>query len=216
VMQPHNLVGVLQPRGVPVRISSHWRLGSLHAWLTLQLRYLAFHGPARLVVQGCRGVRVEPADAGRAISQAATIGFNANLGYSTRRCETFIAYLRGKQALLNDSFAGGPGFYVYDELPHTRKHPGGPGRWLEGFADSVHKVFGIEVSQPLSRFAPSLVWAAPVSYAAGGAQRHVYDKSSSRIQAPFPTARPGNGSAHASDDIASSTCLAEAPHSQTG
>ena len=143
VMQPHNLVGVLQPRGVPVRITSHWRLGSLHAWLTLQLRYLAFHGPARLVVQGCRGVRVEPADAGRAISQAATIGFNANLGYSTRRCETFIAYLRGKQALLNDSFAGGPGFYVYEELPHPRKHPGGPGRWLEGFADSVLKVFGI-------------------------------------------------------------------------
>ncbi|MBU0826325.1 MAG: hypothetical protein KKE41_00310, partial [Gammaproteobacteria bacterium] len=98
VMQPHNLVGVLQQRGEPVRITSHWRLGSLHAWLTLQLRYLAFHGPAQLIVQGCRGVRVEPAATGRSVSQAATIAFNANLGYSTRRCETFIAYVRGKQA----------------------------------------------------------------------------------------------------------------------
>ncbi|MBU0748350.1 MAG: hypothetical protein KKG67_16290, partial [Gammaproteobacteria bacterium] len=88
VMQPHNLVGVLQQRGEPVRITSHWRLGSLHAWLTLQLRYLAFHGPAQLIVQGCRGVRVEPAATGRSVSQAATIAFNANLGYSTRRCET--------------------------------------------------------------------------------------------------------------------------------
>lgn len=143
VMQPHNLVGVLQQRGMPVRITSHWRLGSLHAWLTMQLRYLAFHGPAQLIVQGCRGVRVEPADSGRSVSQAATIGFNANLAYSTRRCETFIAYLRGKQALLHDSFQGGQGFYVYEEMPHPGKHQSGPARWMEGLADSVLKVFGV-------------------------------------------------------------------------
>ncbi len=143
VMQPRNLVGVLQQRGVPVRITSHWRLGSLHAWLTLQLRYLAFHGPAQLIVQGCRGVRVEPAHTGRSVSQAATIAFNANLGYSTRRCETFVAYVRGKQALLNDSFQGDKGFYVYEEMPHSSQRDGGPVRWLQGLADSVLKVFGI-------------------------------------------------------------------------
>lgn len=143
VMQPHNLVGVLQQRGVPVRITSHWRLNSLHAWLTLQLRYLAFHGPAQLIVQGCRGVRVEPADAGRSVSQAATIGFNANLAYSTRRSETFIAYVQGKQALLHDAFHGEKGFYVYEEMPHSSKRGSGPARWLEGLADSVLKVFGI-------------------------------------------------------------------------
>ncbi|MBU1352766.1 MAG: hypothetical protein KKB95_12875 [Gammaproteobacteria bacterium] len=143
VMQPHNLVGVLQQRGEPVRITSHWRLGSLHAWLTLQLRYLAFHGPAQLIVQGCRGVRVEPAATGRSVSQAATIAFNANLGYSTRRCETFIAYVRGKQALLNDSFQGDKGFYVYEEMPHSSQRDRGPARWLQGLADSVLKVFGI-------------------------------------------------------------------------
>ena len=143
VMQPHNLVGVLQRRGEPVRITSHWRLGSLHAWLTLQLRYLAFHGPAQLIVQGCRGVRVERADQGRNIQQAATIGFNANLAYTTRRSDTFGAYLLGKQGLLNDSFDGADGFYVYEEMPHTQVKGGRARRGLEGVADSLLKVFGI-------------------------------------------------------------------------
>jgi hypothetical protein len=143
VMQPHNLVGVLQRRGEPVRITSHWRLGSLHAWLTLQLRYLAFHGPATLIVQGCRGVRVERADQGRSIQQAATIGFNANLAYTTRRSDTFGAYLLGKQGLLNDSFSGGDGFYVYEEMPHTQVKGGRARRGVEGVADSLLKVFGI-------------------------------------------------------------------------
>ena len=143
VMQPHNLVGVLQQRGQPVRITSHWRLGTLHAWLTLQLRYLAFHGPAQLIVQGSRGVRMEAAHSGRSISQAATIGFNANLAYSTRRSETFVAYVRGKQALLHDSFQGDAGFYVYGEMPHAAPHGSGAARWLRGVGDSVLKVFGI-------------------------------------------------------------------------
>ena len=55
-------------------------------------------------MQGCRGVRVEPATGGRAINQAATIAFSANLPYSTRRCETFAAYLFGQKELLNDIF----------------------------------------------------------------------------------------------------------------
>ena len=143
VMQPHNLVGVVQPRGSQLRITSHWRLNSLHAWLTLQLRYLAFHGPARLIVQGCRGVRLERADAGRSINQAATIGFSANLAYSTRRSETFGAYLLGKQELLNDVFDGDCGFYVYEEMPHFGKKSGMTGRGLEGFTDSLLKVLGV-------------------------------------------------------------------------
>ena len=142
VMQPHNLVGVVQPTGSPVRITSHWRLTSLHAWLTLQLRYLAFHGPARLIVQGGRGVRIERADAGRSINQAATIGFTANLAYSTRRCETFSAYWLGRQELLNDSFKGAQGFFVYEETPHPGKKTGMTGRGLEGLSDSLLKVFG--------------------------------------------------------------------------
>ena len=143
VMQPHNLVGVVQLRASPVRITSHWRLNSLHAWLTLQLRYLAFHGPARLIVQGCRGVRIERPDAGRSINQASTIGFSANLAYSTRRSETFSAYWLGKQELLNDSFSGEDGFYVYEEVSHFNKKTGLAGRGLEGLTDSLLKVLGI-------------------------------------------------------------------------
>jgi hypothetical protein len=143
VMQPHNLVGVIQPRGKVARITSHWRLNSIHAWLTLQLRYMAFHGPVDLIVQGCRGVRIEKADSGRSINQAATIGFSANLSYATRRCETFGAYFLGKQELLNDTFKGENGFYVYEEMPHYGKKTGLTGRGLEGLTDSLLKVLGI-------------------------------------------------------------------------
>ncbi len=143
VLQPHNLVGVLQFKDRPVRITSHWRLGSLTAWLTLQLRYLVFHGPGSLVVKGCRGIRVEPAGSGRLINQAATIGFSASLAYSTMRTETFMPYLLGKQELFNDRFTEGPGVYVYEEMPHFGKKAGITGRGLEWLMDSVMKIFGI-------------------------------------------------------------------------
>lgn len=143
VLQPHRLIGVVHAINDPVRISKHWRLGSLHAWLTLQLRFLAFHGPVKLVVKGCRGVRVEAAGKGRSINQAATIGFSANLVYATTRCETFGAYLMGKQELFNDNFGGGPGFYVYEEMPHGGQKTGLFGRGIEGITDSLLKVLGV-------------------------------------------------------------------------
>lgn len=143
VLQPHNLIGVLQPRTRPLRITRHWRIFSSSAWLTLQFRYLVFHGPATLIVEGCRGVRVEAAEHGRSIDQAATIGFSANLAYSARRSETFGAYLMGKHGLFNDSFAGGPGVYIYEEMPHFGKKTGITGRGLEGMVDVVLKAFGI-------------------------------------------------------------------------
>jgi hypothetical protein len=143
VLQPRHLVGLVQLRDQPIRITSHWRLGSLHAWLTLQVRFLVFHGPGKLIVKGCRGVRVEKADSGRSINQAATIGFSANLAYTSRRSETFISYLSGKQPLLHDSFAGTQGYCVYQEMPHKGERSGVTGRGLEGFTDALLKVFGV-------------------------------------------------------------------------
>lgn len=143
VFQPCGLVGIVQHKDRPLRISRHWRLGSLHAWLTLQLRYLIFHGPVDLIVKGCRGVRVERVGAGRSINQAATLGFSANVDYATRRCETFGAYLMGKDELFNDYFTGDNGYYVYEEMPHGGRKPGITGRGIEGIADSMLKVFGI-------------------------------------------------------------------------
>ncbi len=143
VFQPHCLVATVQSRDRPIRITSHWRLASLHAWLTLQLRYLVFHGPAQLIVKGCRGIRIARAGNGQSINQAATIGFSANLAYSVTRCEPFAAYLMGKQELFDDNFAGGPGFYIYEETPHFGKKTGITGRGIEGFTDSILKIFGI-------------------------------------------------------------------------
>jgi len=143
VLRPRSLVAVAGRRTEPLRITTHWRLRSLHAWLTLQLRYVVFHGPARLVVKGCRGVRVEKAGAGRRINQAATMGFSANLAYSTTRCDTFAAYLMGEQELFNDSFAGVGGFCIYEEMPHPGARAGVTGRGLEGLTDSMLKAFGL-------------------------------------------------------------------------
>lgn len=142
VFQPRGLVGVVQRQDQPVAISSYWRLSSLHAWLTLQLRFIVFRGPATLIVRGCRGVRLESAGQGRAISQSATLGFSTDVLYSTVRSETFIPYLRGQQALLNDRFDG-DGIYLYEETPRHGKQPGKVGSWFEGATDAILKVFGI-------------------------------------------------------------------------
>jgi len=145
VIQPRSLAGVVKPLGASVHITRHWRLASLHAWLTLQLRYLVIHGPCKLILKGCRGVRAEAPNpaAPRIINQSATIGFSANLAYSNTRCETFVSYLTGKEDLLNDLFSGGPGRFVYEEMPSARRKGGITGRGLEGFVDASLKVFGL-------------------------------------------------------------------------
>jgi uncharacterized protein (AIM24 family) len=145
VVQPRSLAGVVKSAGTALDVTRHWRIASLHAWLTLQFRYLVFHGPCRLIVKGCRGVRAEhpdPAQA-RTINQAATLAFSANLDYRVTRCETFISYLRGKQDLFNDLFSGGPGQFVYEELPAGGRPTRGIGRGLEGIVDAVLKALGI-------------------------------------------------------------------------
>ena len=143
IFQPRGLVGLVCDANQPLAISSHWRLGSLHAWLTLQLRFIVFRGPVTLIVRGCRGVRLERAGQGRSISQSATLGFTTDVLYSTMRSETFLPYLRGQQALLNDRFDGAHGVYLYEETPRHGKQPGKAGSWFEGLTDAILKVFGI-------------------------------------------------------------------------
>jgi len=145
VAHPRSLAGVIKQDSDPVIITSHWRLFSVHAWLTLQLRYLVFNGPCTLIMKGCRGVRTEEPDPEkpRMINQASTIGFSANLEYQNTRCETFVSYLFGKESLFNDLFSGGPGRFVYEEMPNAGKKGGISGRGIEGVFDAVFKVFGI-------------------------------------------------------------------------
>jgi hypothetical protein len=136
------MVGVIHPRNKLVSLSSHWRLGSLQAWLSMQLRYLVFHGPVDIIIKGSRGVRVENAAHGRMIDQGSTIGFSANLDYGVCRTETFMAYLTGEKELLRDRFSGASGFYIYEEMPNGGRKPGVK-RGIEGLMDSILKVFGI-------------------------------------------------------------------------
>lgn len=143
VLQPRGLVGMVHRAGRRPAIRSHWRLGSLHAWLTLQLRYLAFEGPATLVVKGCRGVRLEGAGAGRTVSQDATLGFSAHARYTTVRAEPFLPYLLGRQALLQDSFAGPDARFLYEEVPRSAQAGRRRGNPLERLLDAGLKAFGI-------------------------------------------------------------------------
>ena len=143
VLRPRALRGVVQPLGRPMRITRHWRLAHLSAWLTLQFRYLVFHGPCTLIVQGTRGVRLEAAGPGRGVNQAATIGFSAGLDYAVRRSEAFGAYLIGRQELFNDSFASAGGWYLYEEMPREGEARGLWGRGLRGLGDAFLKVFGL-------------------------------------------------------------------------
>ena len=143
VLRPRALRGLVQPIGRPARITRHWRLAHLSAWLTLQFRYLAFHGPCTLIVQGTRGVRLEPAGPGRGVNQAATIGFSAGLAYSVRRSEAFGAYLVGRQELFNDSFESAGGVYLYEEMPRAGEPRGLWGRGVRGLGDAFLKVFGL-------------------------------------------------------------------------
>jgi len=141
VCRPRALAGVVQERSKAVRITRHWRFG-LHAWLTLQFRFLVFHGPSQLILRGCRGVRIERAGPGRLINQAATLGFSAEIAYGNTRCETFMSYLTGKEDLFNDLFTGDSGVFAYEETPAADR-VAGIGRPLQGFADAILKAFGV-------------------------------------------------------------------------
>ncbi|HNC86130.1 MAG TPA: hypothetical protein PLT95_04400 [Agitococcus sp.] len=143
VCKPRGLVGVIKDRNHPVVISKHWRLFSLHSWLTLQLRYLIFHGECQLIIKGSGGVVVESAQQSRLIQQSATLGFSSDLAYSNYRCETFVSYYLGKDSLFNDRFQGKTGLYFYEQSPLHQPTQGKASKRVEGIWDALLKVFGI-------------------------------------------------------------------------
>jgi len=145
VVHPRSLAGVVTKRGETVRITSKWRLFSLHAWITFQFRYLVFHGACDLIMRGCRGIKCEyiDSDEPRLINQSATLGFTPTTEYANSRCETFIAYWRGADSLFNDQFGGRNGFVIYEEMPDKASQDQISKRGMEGVVDSLLKVFGI-------------------------------------------------------------------------
>lgn len=142
VLQSRALAAVAQPIGRSLRITSHWRLFSLNAWLTLQLRYLVFHGPARLVLKGGRGVRVEPAEQGRIFGQDQLVGFSADLAYSVARTETFWPYFLGREQLFKDRVEAGGGLLIVEEAPLAGRSDE-VRHGLEGSVDAALKMVGL-------------------------------------------------------------------------
>ena len=142
VLQPRALAAIVQPIDRTLRIESRWRVFSLNAWLTQQLRFLVFYGPARLVLKGGRGVRIEPVDEGRRFGQDQLVGFSADLAYRVTRTETFVPYLLGREPLLRDRVEGGQGLLVLEEAPRAGRRKGARGA-LEGLFDAGLKAFGI-------------------------------------------------------------------------
>lgn len=143
VLHQRALVAVVQPTGQAIRITSHWRLFSLNGWLTLQLRYLVFHGACRLIVKGGRGIRVEQAERGRIFGQDQLVGFSTDLAYSVTRTETFAPYFFGREQLLKDKVEQGRGILIVEEAPLSSRRGSGVGGRLEGVFDAALKVFGL-------------------------------------------------------------------------
>jgi len=142
VIRPRAIAAIVQHIDQPMSISSHWRLFSLNAWLTFQLRYLVFHGPARVVIKGGRGVRVEQAQNGRIFGQDQMVGFSTDLAYSVTRTETFWPYFLGREPLLKDRVIAGRGIVIIEEAPFAGRNGQGPSG-LEGALDAMFKAVGV-------------------------------------------------------------------------
>lgn len=141
VVRPSALAAVVETAGKPVQITAHWRILSLPAWLTWQWRYLAFHGPARLVVKGGRGVRIEAAERGRIVGEGQIVGFSTDLAYAVIRSETFWPYFFGREALLKDKVEAGAGVLLIEEAPLAGRS--GIRRGFDGMIDALLKVGGV-------------------------------------------------------------------------
>lgn len=112
VFRPRYLIGVIeQPGGL--RLRRRWRLLSLQAWCTLQLRYIMLEGSGRVVLSALGGIEAASPSAGeRCVSQSAVAGFDSRLQYGVRRNETFWPYFRGREPLFDDRFAGDESYLV--------------------------------------------------------------------------------------------------------
>lgn len=142
VLQPRALLGVVKDRSRALRITRPWRLSRLISWMTFQFRYIVFHGPCTLIVQGRRGVRIKEAQQGRAINKRLVLGFDAGLAYGAARSGSFRPYLFGQSSLFDDRFSG-EGSYIYEERSASHGKGSLWGRGLKGISDAVLSAFGI-------------------------------------------------------------------------
>ncbi len=142
VLRPSFLAGIVTESGRKVKIRRRWQIFRWQAWVTLQFRYFEFLGPARLIVAGSRGVRVERlAAAARRTNQDATIGFTPALDYKPVRAETFWGYYRSMNPLFDDLFSG-EGFFLCQEIS-TEGEARNARKFWAGLWGGALKVFGL-------------------------------------------------------------------------
>ena len=142
VVQPRALLGVVKQRSQRLVITRPWRIFWLISWITAQFRYIVFHGPCTLIVQGCNGVIIEDATRSRKIDRRLTLGFDAGVSYGAARSTSFLPYLRGQASLFNDRFDGA-GRYFYEQRAAGAGKSGLWGRGLKGLGDALLSAFGI-------------------------------------------------------------------------
>jgi len=85
---------------------------------------LILHGPVQVVLKGCRGIHVDAVGEERVQDDSLTMGFSANLEYSTDRTGDVIAYMTGKRPLMRARFRGSTGIYMYEETADPTKRKG--------------------------------------------------------------------------------------------
>jgi hypothetical protein len=117
VIHPRHLVGVVGDLALETR----WRLFSVHAWATWQLRYILFSGTGSLVVEGLGDVvATTPGEsAPTKIEQKLVVGFDSRLFCTATRTEVFWPYLFGKTPLVDDGFRG-KGPFLWQKSNTTR------------------------------------------------------------------------------------------------
>lgn len=137
VFHPRLLVAVIGD----VQLWTEWRLFSVHAWLTGQLRYIGVKGSGRCVFEGFGDILAQPvSNLPTRIEQELVVGFDARLDYATARTETFLPYLLGRAPLVDDVFSG-KGAYLWQK--NTRQTPRTPAeRWFEFFFGALGKLLG--------------------------------------------------------------------------
>ena len=137
---------VLHPRAVAgvqgdVRVASAWRFG-VHAWATLQFRYLLFGGTGLLILRGGGTLSARDVDGGDLRTlQSRVLGFDGRLTYSTRRTGSFLLYLLGRSELIEDRHRGQGLLITQSAVP--ARPPGSPvERALDALLGGIGKLLG--------------------------------------------------------------------------
>ncbi|WP_303287742.1 hypothetical protein [Marinobacter sp. SS8-8] len=142
VLSPRQIVGIVQDKDKPLKISSRWLIFKPSAWLAGQLRVLVFKGPARLILKGTRGIFLQKVNPSTPCLCEGVIGYSANLVMESSRTETFWAFHRNKRELFKHRFSGAEGV-ILQEIHPQRKKVNISGWSLQRLGDLILNLFGI-------------------------------------------------------------------------